>query len=458
MLGKVEIKETVIENYPLLSVLIGFVLVSLSIGPYQNGDTAWELDAVSGIMNYGLPYTNGFYLMDQPPLGFYIQAVNFQLFGLSINNGTFLVTVFGLGCIALVYGIGRTVYNKTTGFFAALLFAFSPWHLILSRTFLIDVLCLFFSLFSLLVAVMAMHRRSLKLFVASGFIFAAAFNTKLYAVFTLIPLILYFFYIRPVNVKRSVIWIAAFALPVLLFSFLWYQTISGLGMTSITGHADFLVNNPVSIVPSYFFVPNFLATYGLGWFFIDAAILSLLVGLIWRRFFGKFLFFDLVCLSVILLILGIDTYLGAALNLKAPYLNAIKYDYHTLPLFSFLAASLVTKSLSLFSISKAKKRASKIAFTLMASAGLVLVASAVFYNMDYLNLFSTWNYLIFRVEPNVNFGYSLFNSAPIDTDSPLMAVQYLGFAIATSGLVWAGRRKIGWLREVIRRQSQGSVM
>ncbi len=75
-------------------------------------------------MRYGLPYANGFYLMDQPPLGFYIQAGFAKAFGMSLSNGTFLVTMFGLGTVILVYLIGKEVYNKTTGFFAALLVCF----------------------------------------------------------------------------------------------------------------------------------------------------------------------------------------------------------------------------------------------------------------------------------------------------------------------------------------------
>ncbi len=189
------------EHYPLLSVLIGFLLVSFSVGPYQNGDTAWEHDAMSGVLKYGLPYANG-NLMDQPPLGFYIQAVFAKAFGLSINNGTFLVTLFGLGCITLVYGIGKFAYNKTTGFIASALLAFSPWHLVLSRSFLIDVPCLFFSLLSLFVGLIAVRRGSFRLFVVSGIVFAAAFNTKLYAVFILIPLLAFFFYNNPKNLKR----------------------------------------------------------------------------------------------------------------------------------------------------------------------------------------------------------------------------------------------------------------
>ena len=282
-LKKSSLKKFIIENYPLFSILIGFMLVALSIGPYYNGDTAWEYDAVSGVMKYGLPYANGFYLINQPPLGFYILAVFFKVFGLSFNNGTFLVTLFGLGCVALVYGIGKTLYNKTTGFFAAALFAFSPWHLILSRTFLIDVQCLFFSLLSLFVGIIAIRKDSFKLFFVSGIIFAAAFSTKLYAIFILVPLLALFIYSRPKSTKRIVIWSIAFLLPVILASYLWYETITGQGLSAIFLHADLVIRESSNIVPTYSFVGNFLISYGLGWFIVDAAALSVLVCFMQRR-------------------------------------------------------------------------------------------------------------------------------------------------------------------------------
>ncbi len=224
---RVNLGRLLSEYYPLLSVLIGFLLVSFSAGPYQNGDTAWEHDATSGVLKYGLPYANG-KLMDQPPLGFYIQAVFAKAFGFSINNGTFLVTLFGFGCVALTYAIGKFAYNKNTGFIAAMLLAFSPWHIVLSRSFLIDVPCLFFSLLSLFIGLIAVRRGSFRLFFVSGIVFAVAFNTKLYAVFILIPLLAFFFYYNPKKLKRIVTWIAAFFIPTFLLSYLWYQTITGL--------------------------------------------------------------------------------------------------------------------------------------------------------------------------------------------------------------------------------------
>ncbi len=98
----------------------------------------------------------------------------------------------------------------------------------MSRTFLIDAQCLFFSLLSLFVALIAVRRASFRLFIISAIIFAAAFNTKLYAVFTLIPLLAFFFYYQPRNLKHTLKWLVGFSIPVLIAIFLWYQVIAGI--------------------------------------------------------------------------------------------------------------------------------------------------------------------------------------------------------------------------------------
>lgn len=440
--NKASLKALLNENYPLLAIIAGFVLVAVSLGPYTNGDTAWEMDAVSGVLKWGLPYANGFNLIDQPPVGFYIQAAFAGVFGLSVGSGTFLATLFGLGCIVSVYAIGYALYNRLAGVFAAALFAFSPWHLILSRAFLIDVQSLFFSLLSLAVGIFALQRGSFKLFLASGIIFAVAFNTKLYAIFTLIPLLALFLYYRPKKAKQMLGWLAAFSVPTVISSFLWYQTVAGINMGAIVSHTDFSIQNPSGVVPSPFFATNFLTSYGLGWLFIDAAILSVIICLALRQRFRRFLVVDLVCLAVIICVVGVDTYLGAALNLKAPYQNAVKYCYQALPFFALIVGSLVSKSVSLFSLAKTNVRLKKAAITIVAFAGLALAATSLIYNMRFDHLFSTADYLLFRVEPTVNLGYSLFNFAPLTETSTLMIVQYVGFAVALSGLVWLSRNRL----------------
>ncbi len=161
-----------------------------------------------------------------------------------------------------------------------------------------------------------------------------------------------------------------------------------------------------------------------------------------RRSLREFLFLDLTCLASIISVLVVNTTLGATLDLKAPFLNAIKYDYQALPFFSFLAAGLVTKSIWLFRESKNKSKIKKTLTFTLAALGIALVFATIWYNMQYTHLFSTWNYLIFRVDPNVNEGYSLFNSSPVAAGSFEMGLQLVGFAIAISGAVWLGRQKI----------------
>jgi hypothetical protein len=292
------------------------------------------------------------------------------------------------------------------------------------------------------VGITAIKKGSFKLIVVTGFIFAAAFSTKLYAAFTLIPLAGYFLYFGPKKLKNKLSWVAAFTIPVFIFTYLWYQTITGLGLLSIFGHTDFNVDNPSGFVPTYFFATNFLVTYGLGWFFVDAAILSLMIYLVHRHLSRSFLVFDAICVAVIVCTLSVNTILGTVLDLKAPFLDAVKYDFQTLPFFSFLAASLIAKSISFFTLRKIHGKARKFTMFIVAAAGFFLVAAAVLYNMRYIHTFSTVNYLIFRVEPTLNLGYSLFNATPIAANSLQMLFQYAGFAFALSGVVWMGRNKI----------------
>ena len=167
-----------------------------------------------------------------------------------------------------------------------------------------------------------------------------------------------------------------------------------------------------------------------------------MVYLVQRRLPRNYLVFDALCVAVIGCALSVNTILGTVLDLKAPFLDAFKYDFQTLPFFSFLAASVITKSTSLINFSKLQKKARKLMLIVVAAGGLFLVAAAVLYNMRYIHMFSTVNYLIFRVEPNINEGYSLFNSTPIAADSLQMLFQFLGFAFALSGVIWMGKNRI----------------
>lgn len=429
------LKGLISEYYPILAVLAGFLLVVSSLGPFTNGDTTWELDATSGVLNSGLPYANGHYLIDQPPIGFYLQAVWASIFGLSIQEGTVFTTLIGLACLILVYVIGAALYGRVTGVLAAALMGFSPWHLILSRAYLIDVQCLLFSLLSLAVAVYAIRRSSFGLFLASGIIFAVALNTKLYAVFALIPILALFLFHQSKKPLRAIVWLAAFGLPALIASFLWYEIIAGINMSSIVLHTDFAIHNAVGVVPSYFFASNFVLNYGVGWIFAGLAVLSLATGAIIWSHNRSLLIIDVICLVTILAVIGVDTALGATLNLKPPYQNAIKYCYQALPFLALLAASLVPKSLMVMGHAN-DGNFRKWGIRVLFGIGLFLTVDALVFNMRYVNLLSGADFLIFRVVPTSDIGYSFFVSNPLTNSGALLFVQITGFVVGLSGLAW----------------------
>jgi hypothetical protein len=182
-----------------------------------------------------------------------------------------------------------------------------------------------------------------------------------------------------------------------------------------------------------------------------AAVFSLLVCLSLRKLFSNFLVFDLICLATIVSVVSINTFLGAGLKLAFPYNNAIKYNYQSLPFFSLLAASLASKCLSLFHSARSKRKLNKLLFFSAALVGLFLLAASIFANMYHAHLFSTSDHFLFKVEMDKNVGYSFSNLTPIATDSPLMNIQYLGFAFVLSGLVWASRHKLVELFKSLRR-------
>lgn len=429
--------KRVSEGYPLAGILIGAALVSASIGPLHNVDTQLEFGAALGVVKWGMPFINYGHVINQPPLAFYLAAVFLRVFSPSYDIGVAIVTIIGLGCTVLVYKIGKTFYGKSIAILAAALFSMTPWHLAISRSFLIDVQCLFFSLLFLLVGIYAIRRDSVKLLMVSGILFAIALLTKFFAVFTLIPLAYFYFSYRQKKLKPKRV-VAVYFLPALILAFLWYQVITGRGLLSAGGIDDFIALSPVGTGPSLFFIINFLLA-GLGALFLLATMLSFIISFIRRDFFTNFIPYDLMSLVTIVAVGSINALLGVGLNLSAPYNNPIKYDYHLLPFFSLLAASLVGKSLMLFDSAKSKQKPNKMIFSIVLIS-ITLLAAAIYLNMNWVNQFSTWDHWLFKVDSDGGFAFLNYN--PISEGSFMINLQYLGFAFVLSGIIWQSRHRL----------------
>jgi 4-amino-4-deoxy-L-arabinose transferase-like glycosyltransferase len=461
MLSKHNIRELLIENYSLLAILVGVVLISLPLGPFQNNDTQMEFRATQGILKWGYPYleVEG-NLFDLPPLGFYTAALFFLFFGSTIENGIALIMLFGLASTVMVYKLGKEVYSKSTGLFAAAFFALAPWQLILTRAFLVDAQCLFLSLLYLYFGVLAIRKDSVRLALVSGIFFAAALLTKQYAVFMLIPLILLYVYHRPRNPKQLLLQLGALILPAVHAVLWWYNIIMGKWLLYFVQHSDFGCINLPEVVPSYSFMATFLIDYGLGVFFVGAAVFSLMIGLFfWRRFPKQSVVFDLVCLVTVLFVLGLNMYLGVILNLKVPYTSAVKYSYQSLPFFSLVAGSLTSKSLLLLkSTIKAGQRHSnrqkRILLLSISLVGLFLLVTSIFASMSTARQLATVSHVIFRVQPDQDLGYTFLIPFASSEMLPMPAlIQFHGFIVILSGLLWAIRRRLTQLIKLFARRT-----
>ncbi len=440
MFDRYRIRDLLSENFPLLAILIGVALISLPIGPYQTPDTQVEFSTAQGVLTWGYPYwgVKGNFL-DVPPLGFYVEAIFFLIFGLTMENGVVLITLLGLVCAIMVYKLGEEIYGKSTGLFAAALFALAPWELILTRAFLIDVQCLLLSLSFLYFGVQAIRRDSIKLAFVSGVFFAAAFLTKQYAVFMLIPLLFLYIYHRPKNPKQILLQLGFFSSPAVFSSLYWYQIVMGKELLYLLQHNDFTRVNFPGVIPSYSFIATFLIDNGLGIFFFATTVFSLAVGvLFWRRISNESVF-ELACLITILLILGVNMYLGVTLNLKAPYTSAVKYSYQSLPLFSLVAASLARKSGSFIRLSRRKSRKLRVLLFSAGLLGLFLLVASIVANMVIAQWLTTVPHVIFRVQPGIDVGYSFVVLNPISQNIVLLNGQFLGFMLVFSALLWVSR-------------------
>jgi 4-amino-4-deoxy-L-arabinose transferase-like glycosyltransferase len=454
MFEKAKIRKWVSENYSLLAILIGVTLISLSIGPFQTLDTQLEFYTTKSVLNCGWPYlpSTGA-IINEPPLGFYTAALFFKVFGFTVENGTNMITLFGLGCAFMVYKLGRELYGKATGLFAAAFFALAPWELVLSRAFLIDTQCLFLSLVCLYFGKLAIRKDSGKLALISGLFFSAALLTKLYSVFMLVPLLILYIYHRPKKPKQILSQLAAFSIPAIYTSILWYQLILKEDLVAyIIRHNDFKDLNSPAIMPTYSFISNFLVNYGLGFFFVAATAFSLIIGILFRKHFPKqLLVFDFVCLVTMLSILGVNMYLGVGINLKAPYTSAIKFSYQSLPFFSLAAASLASKCVLLLNWAKRTVKLKNALTGVVGFVGVFLLVTPLLINMNSAHQLSMTSFLIFKVQASQSVGYSFDVFSPITQGSPLMTVQYLGFAFILSGLLWTGKRFVLALFRPMRR-------
>jgi 4-amino-4-deoxy-L-arabinose transferase-like glycosyltransferase len=411
------------SHYPIVGVLLGAILIAVSTGTYTNWDAQLEYQAASSVVTQGFPYVTNGLMINQPPLGFYMDAPVFHVFGLSYLNGVGVATAFGLGCVVLIYALGCVLYGKRTGLVAAALFGIVPWHVFMSRIFLIDNQSLFFSLLFLIVGVLAIRKNSQKLLLAAGGFFAVALMTKLFAVFMLVPLLLMIFFKRKeLGFKLTMRNVLIFLLPIFVLQAVWFggfanQNFFGVYLSSDITHPELIAN------PNPLFLPIILVN-SARWLLFAAGFFSLALTILYRKVLAKNLWLDAVCVGTIGAVAGLNLLLVFGLHLTVPYVSVFKYNYLALPFYCLLAASLAKKSGMLMSSVDWKKKIHLVK-PVLVGFGAVLLLASLFESIVFLN----------RWVGFVSFGVNSVTYYPFDVYSGPLESYFQAFHYAAIVLV-----------------------
>lgn len=435
------------EHYQLLGVLIGAFLVAISTGTYTNWDAQLEFEAASSVVTRGFPFVTNGLMINQPPLGFYIDAPVFHAFGLSYENGVGVATAFGIGCVVLLYALGSLLYGKRTGLVAATLFGIVPWHVYISKIFLIDNQNLFFSLLFITTAVLSIRKNSQKLLALAGVFFAIALMTKLFAVFMLVPLLLIIFLQRKelefkLNPRNMLIFLVpSFVLQAVWFGGFANQNFFGVYFTSDITHPELVAN------PSPWFLPIILVK-SAGWFLFAAGFFSLALSIFYKKIIAKTLWLDAVCVGTIAVVAGLDVFFVFGLHLTVPYVSAFKYNYLALPFYCLLAASLASKSGLLIKSVDWKNRIHLVKPVLVGVGFVFLLASL----LESVAFLVKWvGFVAFGVDSVIYYSFDVYSLATngFSPALPYVAVVLMVLSLADPFLVGALKDVFGWFSKVL---------
>jgi 4-amino-4-deoxy-L-arabinose transferase-like glycosyltransferase len=129
----------------------------------------------------------GFVSVDKPPLGFWIQAASAKLLGFSGLSILLPEALAGIGSVILLYHLVRRAFGTGTGLLAALMLAFTPVSVSVSRNNTIDSLLVFTLLLAAWSAMKAAETGRLRCLLLTGFVVGLGFEIKMLEAYLVVP-------------------------------------------------------------------------------------------------------------------------------------------------------------------------------------------------------------------------------------------------------------------------------
>ncbi|OGK21208.1 hypothetical protein A3C98_02220 [Candidatus Roizmanbacteria bacterium RIFCSPHIGHO2_02_FULL_37_15] len=209
-----------------LSILFAYIFFyRLDYNTLESFDEAWyasiarEIAKTGDFMNLvwnGKPY------YDHPPMGFWLMAISYKLFGVNEFATRFPSAILGLFSIYLVYKIGSELLGKKTlGFASSLILGTSVWYVIRVRSGNLESAFMFFYLLTLFLSLKA--KKNFNFFPLTLLSFGALILTKTLIGFSAGFFILFFNIREILNIKKNfvLIFIGFFLFTLLVVP--WYR-------------------------------------------------------------------------------------------------------------------------------------------------------------------------------------------------------------------------------------------
>ncbi len=190
--------------YVLLAAFGFLFFYHLDYSTLASWDEAWYASIAREIVRTGdvmhLMW-NGKPYFDHPPLGFWLIAASYRLFGINEFTTRLPSVILGCATIALMYAIGKRFFNKAVGFSAAMILGTCVWYTIRVRSGNLDAMFVFFYVLSIYLSIRA--AKNIRWFPAAAASFACLMLTKTLVGASALPIMLVIIAVQLRHIKKT---------------------------------------------------------------------------------------------------------------------------------------------------------------------------------------------------------------------------------------------------------------
>ena len=212
---KIAIKRLIefIRNHILLIILIAlfgfFFFYRLDYQTLASWDEAWYASISRNMVKTGdyINMTwNAYPYYDHPPMGFWLIAALYKLFGINEFTTRLPSAILSIFTIILVYFTGIKLFkNKFVGYVAALMLGTSVWYLIRVRSGNLDAFFVFFYILTIFLSLFS--SKKFYYFPLVGIAFGCLMLTKTLVGLSVLPLIVFINLNQIIKIRKNLLFL-----------------------------------------------------------------------------------------------------------------------------------------------------------------------------------------------------------------------------------------------------------